>query len=390
MVIVFWGIHPWTHPTAGRIRYLAESLAEFGGDMQVIYVNPPNQRKFPLRHRDFWREWRQAKQRPTEVHDGVIVLNIPPSPLPYTHHFLPFRMWRAAYISSKVWSSARRISKVPILVVGDPKEWVLARWWRVRSGIVIYDCADLIPAFRDAGERIARDEKNLLRFASLVTCSAQRLVDYIRSIRPDKPVFLVRNGVHWERFQSNFKVSTSLEAIPHPHIGFVGSISYWVDMNMIVEVAKQHPDYHFVLLGPLRVDVPKLPNIYLLPAVDPKEVPHYVHSFDIGIILFCDSPLTRCVNPLKLYEYLACGKPVIATPYGDYGDVEQWVYFVRTPEEFAEAIQITLSEDSPELQRQRREAARLASWKEHAKQLLAVIQTTVDLNEQLNQRKRDS
>lgn len=371
ITLVIWGIHDWHWPTAGRARYFAESISELYKNVRVLYVNPPVQRKVPFRHREFWLTWQRAKRVPIEQHNGVTVLNIPPSPLPYAHYLTVCRLWRAASIGNRLLRYLD--SDRNAFIVSDPKEWVLARWWKEKGCIVVYDCADLMPAFQNAGERIAREEANLVRFVSLITCSAQGLVEHIKSVALDKPVSLVRNGVNWDRFQGNFLVPPSLKSIPRPRIGFVGSVSYWVDMELIAKVAKNHPEWHFVLIGPSRVSVPDLPNVHPLPSIPPEEVPRYVHGFDVGIIPFHDTPLTRCVNPLKLYEYLACGKPVVATPYGDFGDVEQWVYFAQTAEELADAIQKALSDDCPELQKQRREAARLASWKERTKQLISAI-----------------
>lgn len=358
--VVFWGI-PWSYPTVGRTRYLAESIAELYEDIQVVYVNLPTQWKFPFRHRNFWLEWKRAKQCAVEIHNGVIVLNIPPYPLPYAHHVMFLRILRTMYIGKKIWNYLDKSRRFLMLVIGDPKEWLLARWWQRKGGIVVYDCFDLMSAFLHASERIAFEEKKLIQIASLITCSAQNLVYHVKSIAPHKPVFLIRNGVHWERFQDVSKVPSQLATIPHPRIGFVGSISYWVNLDLVIEAAKQCPSWHFVLLGPVRISIPRLPNVHLLSPVPPEEVHHYIHGFDIGIIPFHDTPLTRCVNPLKLYEYLACGKPVIATPYGDYEDVEQLVYFVHNLQEFIYAINKALEEDCPKLQKQRKEAAYLAS-----------------------------
>jgi glycosyltransferase involved in cell wall biosynthesis len=374
--LVIWGIHDWNWPTAGRARYFAESIAKLYKNVQVFYVNPPIQHKVPFHHREFWLTWQRAKRVPIEQHNGVTVLNIPPAPLPYAHHFTVFRLWRAAFIGNRLrrYLDSDRI----VFIVSDPKEWVLAHWWKKKGFIVVYDCADLMPAFQNSGERIALEEARLARFVSLITCSAQGLVEHLKSLAPDKPVKLIRNGVNWDIFQGGFSVPPSLKPIPHPRLGFVGSVSYWVDIELIAQIAKNYPEWNFVFIGPSRVSIPNLPNIHLLPPVPPEEVPRYVHGFNVGIIPFHNTPLTRCVNPLKLYEYLACGKPVVATPYGDFGDVEQWVYFARTPEEFADAVQRALKDDCPHFQNQRREAARLASWEGRAKQLFTAIQAATN------------
>ncbi len=374
--LVIWGTHQWDDPTAGRARYLAECVAKLYDNINVIYVNPPIQHKFPLRHCSFWRVWLKSKKAPIINRDGVTILNVAPSPLPYSHHFHPFRLLRGSFIGSQIQRFLD--NTLSVLVITDPKEWPLARWWKVKHNFVVYDCMDLMPAFQNAGDRIAYEERNLISYTSLITCSARGLIDHLRSLVSTQPIVLVRNGVHYERFQGKFLVPECLQSIPRPRIGFIGSISYWVDIDLIATIAYRNPQWHFVLIGPVRVFLPALPNIHLLPPISPTEIAPYLHGLDVGLVPFRDMPLIRCVNPLKLYEYLACGKPVVATPYGDFEDVQEWVYFAQTPEEFTKKIACALSEDNPSLQEYRRRAARQASWQERSQTFVKAIYQLIE------------
>lgn len=371
LAIFVWGIREWDAPTVGRSRYLCEGLAATGrDDIDVFFISPPPQPKFPLRHCEFWKAWRLARQRVEFQHNGVKVLRLFPCPLPYAHHFLPFRVARAAFLKQQLRRYVTKEHQNSILVVYDPKEWVLAKYW---NGLSVYDCVDLMPSFKGAGRRVAQEEIRMIRSVSLVTCSSQGLLEHVRNLSPQISVTLVRNGVHWRRFQSSQPVHSSVAAIPRPRIGFIGSISYWVNLAMITELALQNPQWHFVFVGPQRQDIAALPNLHLLPPIPTEQVPGCIQGFDVGIIPFHDSPLVRCVNPLKLYEYLACGKPVVATPYGDFGEAEHLVYYAEKPHEFAEAIQRALQENTPELETERRQIAAQADWSNRAREFLRAL-----------------
>jgi len=373
--IVIWGLREWNAPTVGRTRYLAECFAQLG--KRTFFVVPPPQHKIPVRHREFWQFRKKAYESPIRQLNGVTIVHPIPCPLPYAHHYAPLRWLRATFLGRQLQTFLSNIESA-VLIVCDPKEWPLLKWWRSRGGVSVYDCADLMPAFRGAGERIARDEIKAIFEASLVTCSSKGLLEHITTRFPQKPVILVRNGIHWRRFQQNGEIPPTLKVIPQPRIGFVGSISYWIDIRLINEIARMYPQWHFIFIGPLKTQWNEHPlNIHLLPPISPDEVPLYLRGIDVGLVPFVDSPLTRCVNPLKLYEYLACGKPVVATPYGDFEDVKEWVYFGETPETFAQAIHRALEEDSLVLQQARIHVAKEADWLNRTSYLLTELDQRV-------------
>jgi glycosyltransferase involved in cell wall biosynthesis len=108
-----------------------------------------------------------------------------------------------------------------------------------------------------------------------------------------------------------------LKDIKHPVAGFVGGISDWVDVSLIAAAARQLPEVNFVLIGPVLADVScftGMDNVRLLGAKPYKNLPAYVRNFDVCLVPFKINKLTESVNPIKMFEYLAAGKPVISTP----------------------------------------------------------------------------
>jgi len=132
--------------------------------------------------------------------------------------------------------------------------------------------------------------------------------------------------------------------IPGPRFGFYGVIDERLDIELLRTVAEWRPQWQFILIGPtVKIDpatLPKAGNIHYLGAKSYDDLPHYLAGWDIAIMAFAHNESTRFISPTKTPEYLAGGKPVIATsitdvvtPYGDNG----LVYIADTPQQFIDA-----------------------------------------------------
>jgi glycosyltransferase involved in cell wall biosynthesis len=154
-----------------------------------------------------------------------------------------------------------------------------------------------------------------------------------------------------------------MAAIPHPRIGFVGNIAEWVDLDIIEGIALARRDWHIVMVGNYQLNRPRPEggNIHWLGYRPYEDVPDYVASFDACIIPFQDSKLTRGADPLKLYEYLAAGKPVISTPIPRSIEFSDVVKIANGTDEFIAAIDASLSDENSSSEK-RIAAARPHSW----------------------------
>lgn len=131
-----------------------------------------------------------------------------------------------------------------------------------------------------------------------------------------------------------------------PVAGFYGSLSGWVDQQLIIRTARKMPHWSFVIIGPQRCSVEQLssePNIYLLGEKDHRELPNYVHHWQVSLLPFKDNAQIRACNPLKLREYLAIGKPIVSTEFPALAPYKDWIT-VAGNDDFCEAIECAAAE----------------------------------------------
>ena len=185
---------------------------------------------------------------------------------------------------------------------------------------LIYHCVDEYTAFSGVPSRsLAEIEGVLLRRADAVFVSADRLLHSKGAVNPR--TFLVRHGVDHDHFRLALEPETDVPEevarLPRPVLGYFGLIAEdWVDVDLLVHVARSFPEASIVLLGKVTMDVSRLealPNVHLLGRKPYQSLPFYSKGFDVALIPFPISEATLNANPLKAREYLASGLPVVST-----------------------------------------------------------------------------
>jgi glycosyltransferase involved in cell wall biosynthesis len=152
-----------------------------------------------------------------------------------------------------------------------------------------------------------------------------------------------------------------------PIIGYFGAISDWFDVDLIAYCARIRPKYNFVLIGStFGADTNKieyLENVFLLGERAYQSLPGYLAYFDVCLIPFKLIPLTMATNPVKFYEYLSSGKPVVSVRLPELIEYADCCYLADNAEEFVAQIdEAYQSKDDLELKNMRLELARNNSW----------------------------
>lgn len=240
---------------------------------------------------------------------------------------------------------------------------------------VVYDCLDDDPAF-------AGHEELMLARADLVLCCSRQLVEKHRGRHPR--VVLLPNGVDLDHYHpGRLPVPPEMEEIRsrgEAVIGFTGAFyTGWVDAGLLYNLAAARPAWRFVIIGAgYQWDFSAAPPNLSYLGIRPYAVlPAYVQCFDVGLIPFLDNPVARAADPVKLYEYLAAGRPVVSRrlPFVE-GLAPPCVYPYDDEEECLAAIARALEdarEAGDELRRRRLEVARGFSWEDRVGLLLAEL-----------------
>jgi glycosyltransferase involved in cell wall biosynthesis len=159
----------------------------------------------------------------------------------------------------------------------------------------------------------------------LVFCTAPSLYERKRALNPEGTHYVhnVGDADHFKRaLDPSTVVPREVAALPKPVIGFVGAVSnYKLNIDWLLELARQRPNYHLCLIGPIGVSDPStnvsalkaLPNVHVLGTRDYAVLPEYMKGFDVAVIPYRLNEYTDSVFPIKFFEYLATGKPVVVS-----------------------------------------------------------------------------
>lgn len=187
---------------------------------------------------------------------------------------------------------------------------------------LLYDYMDEIEVFRGKYSKKDNNHKQyLIKSSDIVLASADSLYKEAKKI--NKKTFLVENAADYRMFSDDkaMKIPKNLKAIKKPIIGYYGAIAEWVDYDLILFAAESRPDYSFVFVGPTNYDNSKeiiselneLPNIYFLGSKKYAEIPSYLSGFDVATIPFKVNEITNSTSPIKLFEYMSGGRPIVTT-----------------------------------------------------------------------------
>src|SRR5579864_8984758 len=356
---------PWSAATRFSKHHRAAYLAERGA--RVLYVEAP---LTPLgfRHpKAFATEFRRAMRPPRQVRERLWV----------RRHFLPI-----AYHAANRLTSLRAANQLgqrllgpvitrdmralgqrrPILIAGLPHAADLPA--SVPRRALVYHCADDYANARGFPKTLPQLEADLCRQSDLVITTSETLCQTRRQFNPH--TYWVPNGVDFEHFSRRAEPAAELHGVARPIVGFVGGLSEWVDLELIASLARQRPAWSFVMVGPFgSAPNPLLasPNVRLLGPRDYAQLPAYLAAMDVALIPFKHNPVTFHADPIKAYEYLAAGVPVVATDLPALRRLADVVRLARDPTEFLEEIEAALAEGRDQHAAERQAEAKRHSWK---------------------------
>lgn len=210
--------------------------------------------------------------------------------------------------------------------------------------------------------------------ADLISCTAQVMYDY--HSKAGKPVFICQNGADYEHFKKAQlklpKPGDFPKLAPNEKVvGFYGAMASWVDYDIITKIAEK---YKVVLVGNNRYYSCNInhPNIINLPHKPYHDLPFYLSNFDVTLIPFKLTEMIKGCDPIKFYEYLSAGKPVVATEMDELKKYKNVTYFMNI-DNCQEMVAKALEEDNIVKKAERIKVAKENSWDSRVQTAIEMI-----------------
>lgn len=320
--------------------------------------------------------------------DGVnILLSSPVFPI----DFLPKGSIYNLFLSINELTIVKRIKK--ICRQKNIKEFIYINSYnfhypgvgkKLRPALNVYHCVDPIPPYYL--KHGVENEKLIIQNSDVVICTSKALTDEKKRLNSNS--YFVPNASDLvEKFDPKTIIPyTELNNIKKPIAGYIGAIESRLDFDLLKHVVEQDLTYTFVFVGPVfKEHIPEwffnAPNIVILPPVTYDKVPQVIKSFDVCLIPFKISRTSNSVFPLKLFEYLGLGKPVIATNFNkDLHDfTENAVMYVKDTKDFFKALNDVLIEDKSFETPKRIAVAQKNTWDARGLEFSEIIQRALQL-----------
>lgn len=306
---------------------------------------------------------------PIDGHEGVYQVkmhlaglpNIYGSPAPEAQR----RQLLAGLAMLVQWTKAAEY----LSIVHHPFWLPLAR--AVPRNALVYDCMDHHEGFGHCAPEMISAERALMSEADALVVTSGWLYDIARERNVNTAI--VRNACEFGHFSVRparvFEDSQNRRVI-----GYYGAIAEWFDLDLLAQVAEAFPDCLILLVGAdtcgAQQALKRYSNVKFVGEVPYKELPFYLYGFDICLLPFRVIDLTLATNPVKVYEYLCSGKPVVSVDLPELRQFGELVYTATDAADFVSKCRVALEQSEDAAQRESRiEFARQQTWEHRALEL---------------------
>ena len=378
MRVLCFGQQNWDYCWTGK-QQLMSRLARRGH--QVLYIDPDSI--------EDGAHGLDALRALAPVRTGLGIRDVAPGLTVCTHVHAPVLRWRInqwrrprllrAAIARLGFESATRIALhpkvLPLVEAAGP-------------GPLLYYAVDEATAFPnippDEQRRIRDAEDTLLRRSSVAMAVSPRLAARFRTLQPR--TYHLENGADVAHFSPEALAAApphqGVAALPRPRLVFVGQVDERIDQPLVAALARARPDWSLVFAGRRKRGVDfatleTLPNVRFLGYQPYEQLPGILREADVCIVPYRLTDLTHACNPLKIYEYLATGRPVVATPLEGIGICREVVRLAEGAAAFTAALDAALA-DPAAGRTERLALAQANSWEARTDALEMRLQETVE------------
>jgi len=362
-----------------RNQFVCANLARRHPRMKILFVGLP---------RNLSNDLRQGRITALRTPATVAVPGLQNVVLTHPWKLLPDSLPLGRRLNE--WIARRHIRRVATeLGIVDPVLWLnphsaVHLVGRLPARRVIYDVTDdwiSLTQSHSLRELTRAQDAALCRSADAVIVCSGRLLEMKRQLSGN--VHLIPNGVDAEHYRlvldGHGPLPPEAGRWKRPVFGYTGTVHPdRVDLELVAGVAARMPQASLVLLGPQYLSpsdlsrLRALPNVFLPGPVPYSRLPDFMRAFDVCITPHLTTDFTESLNPIKLWEYLAAGKPIVSTDVAGFRDYPALVRIARTPDEFVAALSDAL-EEGVALADARRNEARRHAWDERVDRIERLV-----------------
>jgi glycosyltransferase involved in cell wall biosynthesis len=280
-------------------------------------------------------------------------------------------------LQTRIVTSMLRMRR-PVLWTGLPTAGLMMD--RIPHGGVVYFVQDYFPAYYETMlfSRVADLHERVLSRANAVIYASIALYDMHKLQNASRHYIPHGVGDQFFRVDLNAQhpVPPEMRDIPHPIVGYWGALESLQDRELVSYLARRHPEWSLVFIGRPMYDITIFkdnPNVHFLGYVEPEQLPEYGIHFDVAVITFLQHAYVTYACPIKMREYYALGKPVVATPILEIQRQFPDAGVGGTPEDFERCIIEALGSDTPEKRLDRRRRVADRTWPASADQVMRVL-----------------
>ncbi|MBK6345573.1 MAG: glycosyltransferase [Bacteroidales bacterium] len=388
--IIILGIQPWDIEIGSNCKNIAE---EFSRNNRVLYVNSPLDRMSVIRN----SKQEKVRKRLDIVKSGSPLIteisrnlwNLYPATVLESISWIKSPLifdWlnkiNNRKFSNQILQAIDKLGFKDFIIFNDsdmyrsfylkellnPETYI----YYTRDNLIVVDY------WKNQGERV---EGLHMKKADLVVANSTYLASQARKHNPNS--FYVGQGCDVSLFDTRLVtgIPEDIRNIPKPVIGYIGALlSLRLDIGVLEHIARSRPEWSLVLVGPeddrfRNSHLHQLQNVYFLGNKTGNELPNYLNEFDVAINPQLLSPVTIGNYPRKIDEYLAMGKPTVATRTEAMSVFADYTYLAENKQEYIELIETALQEKSVDITEGRKEFARKHTWENNVIEISKAVDT---------------
>lgn len=379
--VVFVSLEPWDDIWR-RNQFLCDGLLRRSVSTQILFVQPPYDNSYAMRTRNF-AQIRLSASLVSGGYEGRLQLYTPTKWFPNS---LPLgRKHNESYLTKQV----RRVlaslgwSATHLWINAHEAASLLDAGIAVQS---IYDITDDWTKFSGNQSHLnvvkQQDFKLCVEATQVIVCSDQLFEDKGDLVKANR-LHLIPNGVHIEHYQAVMDHGMPVHLVTKnwkkPVFGYTGTIhGDRVDVELISRIAEANPQATIAMVGPNLLDaddrltLSRYSNIVFTGPKPYAELPNIMRAFDVCIVPHVVTSFTESLNPIKLWEYLAAGKPIVSMNVAGFKDFPELVHVSDSHERFLKNLDSALPE-LPPLTSARQATALQHSWDKRIDQVIQIL-----------------